>query len=190
MIIKTHEIPLCIDNIKLRPMCDADFDILLKWNSDAEVLYYAGSEDVESYSLEEIEGIYGYVSKTAYCFIIEYDNMPIGECWIQKMNINSIIEKYPNLDLRRIDIVIGEKEYWGKGIGTKAVKLLTEFGFEKDKADMIFYIPDDFNVRSWRVAERLGYKLLDQVAIESSKAKLELHYGITKEDYFLLASKR
>jgi len=185
MIIKTHDITLSVDNIKLRPMSDNDFDILLKWNSDADVLYFAEGDDVESYSLEDIQYIYGQSSKSGFCFIIEFEGLPIGECWLQKMNLKSIIEKYPNLDLRRIDITIGEKQYWGKGIGTKVVKLLTDFGFKTEAADMIFYMPYDFNIRSCKVAERIGYKLLNKESVEDSpKAKFYLHYGMTKEDYF------
>jgi RimJ/RimL family protein N-acetyltransferase len=42
------------ENIKLRPMTEDDWDVLLKWNSDPEVLYYSEGNDVTSYNLEEI----------------------------------------------------------------------------------------------------------------------------------------
>ena len=185
MIIKAHDVALSVDNIKLRPMSDDDFDMLLKWNSDEEVLYYAEGNVVESYSLEDIQDIYGSVSQSAFCFIIEVDEIPIGECWLQKMNLKPILEKYPNLNIHRIDLAIGEKEYWGKGIGTKVVRLLTKLGFESETADMIFYMPYDFNIRSCKTAERVGYKLLDKVVVtDNPKAKFYLHCAISKEDYF------
>lgn len=55
--------------------------------------------------------MYRSVSQNAYCFIIEYDSDPIGECWLQKMNLKRIINKFPDCDCRRIDIMIGEKEF-------------------------------------------------------------------------------
>ena len=184
-IIKPHSIILGDDNITLRPMSDNDFGILLKWNSDSEVLYYSEGNDVECYNLEDIQGIYGSTSLTAFCFIIEFEELPIGECWLQKMNLNHIIDKYPHLDLRRIDLMIGEKEYWGRGIGTRVVKLLTAFGFESEAADMIFFIPYDYNIRSCRTAERIGYELLGKTEVEDNpKAKFELHYAMTKGNYF------
>jgi len=96
-----------------------------------------------------------------------------------------LTDEYPDADIRRIDIVIGEKEYWGKGIGTICVRLLTQFGFEIEKADMIFFISMDYNVRSCKTAERVGYKLLSKTEVEDNpKTKFELNYGMTKEDYF------
>jgi len=67
-VIREHDIVLEGNmpdgkTIKLRPMTDRDFDILLKWNSDPEVLYYADGDDVDSYSLDDIKVIYGMVSK-------------------------------------------------------------------------------------------------------------------------------
>ena len=183
-IIRTHNIMLSIDDINLRPMSDNDFDILLKWNSDADILYFSEGNDVESYSMEDIQGIYGNTSKTAFCFIIEHEGLPIGECWLQKMNYDHIIIKYPNLDLRRIDIMIGEKSYWNKGIGTKAVKLLVDFGFVDQKADMIFYMPADYNTRSIRVAEKLGFVLTDKIPLENNnKGDYDYIMAIKKEDY-------
>ena len=183
-IIKAHDITLFIDNLTFRPMNDSDFDILLKWNNDAEVLYFCEGDDVESRSLEDVQGIYGYVSKTAFCFIIEYDGFPIGECWLQQMNVDNIIEKYLGLDLRRIDIMIGEKDYWGKGLGTKIIKRLVKFGFIEEKADMIFYMPGDYNTRSIRAAEKAGFILADKIRNEDCK-KGEYDYimAIRKEDY-------
>lgn len=183
-IIKTHDITLFKDNITLRPMSDKDFDILLKWNSDSEILYFTEGDEVESYNLENIKNIYGYVSKMAFCFIIEYDNFPIGECWLQKMNLDHIIEKYLNLDLRRIDIMIGEKNFWNKGIGTKVIKRLVEFGFIDENADMIFYMPGDYNTRSIRAAEKAGFILIDKIRNEDcKKGEYDCIMAIKKEDF-------
>ena len=184
-IIKTHDITLSVDaDITLHPMSDNDFDILLKWNSDAEVLYFCEGDDIESHSLEDIQGIYGYVSSMAYCFITEYKGVPIGECWLQKMNLEHIIEKYPGLDLRRIDIMIGEKEYWGKGLGTKIIKRLVKFGFIEEKADMIFYMPGDYNARSIKAAEKAGFILVDKIRDENcTKGEYDYIMAIKKENY-------
>jgi len=184
-ILRKHNYILEDKNIKLRPMLEDDFNIMIKWNSDLEVLYYSEGDDVqEPHSVDDIKDIYK-TAPNAFCFIIEYENKPIGECWVQKNNHQYLIDEYPDADSRRIDIVIGEKEYWGKGIGTICVRLLTQFGFEIEKADMIFYIPMDYNVRSCKTAERVGYKLLSKTEVKDNpKTKFELNYGMTKEDYF------
>jgi aminoglycoside 6'-N-acetyltransferase len=185
-IIKTHNITLAVNgNITLRPMNDNDFDILLKWNSDAEILYFTEGDNVDSYNLEDIHGIYGNTSKTAFCFIIEYAGLPIGECWLQKMNLEHIIAKYSDSDLRRIDIMIGEKNFWNRGIGTEVIKRLVKFGFNDEKADMIFYMPGDYNPRSIKAAEKSGFILIEKIRDENCK-KGEYDYimAIKKEDYY------
>jgi RimJ/RimL family protein N-acetyltransferase len=127
-ILKSHNIKLkgktpLGKEVRLRPMTEEDWDILFKWNNDPEVLYYSEGDKVTSFTLKEIQKIYRNISQDAYFFIIEVDGKPVGECWLQKMNLKRILESYKGMDLRRIDLMIGEKEYWGKGIGTEAIPL-------------------------------------------------------------------
>jgi len=185
-IIRTHDLTLFAGRITLRPMSDKDFDILFKWNNDAEVLYFCEGDEVESRSMESVQGLYGYVSKIAFCFVIEYEGLPIGECWLEEMNLDHITEKYPNLDLRRIDIMIGEKDFWNRGIGTRVIERLVRFGFEDEGADMIFYLPGDYNTRSIRAAEKAGFVLVDKIRNEECK-KGEYDYimAIRKEYYVI-----
>lgn len=171
--------------VTLRPMTEEDWHMLLKWNQDPEVLYYSEGADVSGYSLEDVQGIYRSTSRTAFCFIIEADGKPVGECWLQKMNLDQIREKYPGEDSRRIDLMIGEKEYWGKGIGTEVIRLLTEFGFVEQEADIIFgcHIAD-YNPRSLNAFRKAGYQVvLTEEAEPGNKAKHYQFVAITKEDW-------
>jgi len=135
--------------VKLRPMTENDWTVLEKWNNDPEVLYYSDGDNVTSTSPEKVRHIYRSISQNAYCFMIEADGKLVGECWLQKMNLERVLKLYPGLDCRRIDLMIGEKEYWSQGIGTETIRLLTEFGFSTEKVDII-YNPDiaDYNIRS------------------------------------------
>jgi formate dehydrogenase subunit beta len=38
-------------------------------------------------------------------FIIEFEGAPIGECWLQRMNLKRILRLYPGIDCRRIDMM-------------------------------------------------------------------------------------
>ena len=111
--LKQHHITLQGERVTLRPMTEGDWDILLKWNSDPEVLYFSEGDDVKAYSLEQVQEIYRNTSQKAFCFTIELNGMPIGECWLQRMNLERILRRYPDLDCRRIDLMIGEKQLWG-----------------------------------------------------------------------------
>ncbi len=148
-------------------MTEEDWEILHKWNNDPEVLYYADG-NADGYSMEMVKRIYRGVCKNALCFMIEFKGRPIGECYLQKMNLERILEKMPGQDLRRIDIMIGEKEFWGKGIGTEAVGLLVELGFEKENADAIFGCGvSDYNVRSLKMFQKLGFETYSEMASTS-----------------------
>lgn len=183
-IIKKHDYVLRKDNIKLRPMSDNDLNLLVELNSDPDVLYWSDSRDVESYTIDDVIGIYGGVSQNAWCFIIEYDKIDIGECWLQNMNIQYIIDEFPDEVLYRIDISIGKKEYWNRGIGTHVVKMLTKFGFDKQNADKIFYLVEDKNKRSIRTAEKIGYKTLARGEFNNNEILYDLHMMMTRIEYY------
>ena len=168
----------------LRPMTENDWDVLLRWNSDPEVLYYSEGDDVSSYSLEDIQGMYRGVSQSAYCFVIELDGRPIGECWLQQMNLERILQKHPREDCRRIDLMIGEKELWGRGIGTDVIRTLTRFGFDLDGAGAIFGCgTSDYNPRSLRAFQKAGYRIDAKFEdTESPKAQFAYDVCLTQEE--------
>jgi RimJ/RimL family protein N-acetyltransferase len=171
--------------IRLRPMTEDDWDILLKWNNDLEVLYYAEGDDITAYSLEQVQALYRSVCQNAICFIIEAAGQPIGECWLQRMNIERVLQKYPKQDCRRIDLAIGDKQYWGQGIGTEVIRLLTEFGFLQEKADII-YEPGiaDYNLRSLRAFQKAGYEIVGKVRQKpGQKANFEYDLVLTKDKF-------
>jgi aminoglycoside 6'-N-acetyltransferase len=174
MMIKTHDITLTKKNLFLRPMSNSDVELLVKWNSDPDVLYYSEGDDVSSYTQEDVEAIYGSISQAAYCFIIVYDEQEIGECWLQQMNLQRIKDKFTDCDCRRIDIMIGEKSCWGKGIGTRVIKLLAHYGFETEQADAIFACDvADYNERSRKAFERAGFELFETIECpKGRKAKV------------------
>ncbi len=150
------------ERVRLRPMTEDDWEHVLAWNADPEVLIWSDDTD-EVRPAEETKGIYRGVSRSAYVFIIELDGEPIGECWLQKMNLAEIIARFPGKDLRRIDIMIGRKDLWGKGFGTDTIRTLVRFGLEGEGADGIFGMVDPKNVRSRRAFEKAGLEEFEGV---------------------------
>jgi aminoglycoside 6'-N-acetyltransferase len=151
-------------------MTEDDWGILERWDSDPVVMYYDG--DVGGYGPEMVRDIYRGVSQRAFCFIIEYNGRAVGETYLQKMNLERILVKFPDKDIRRIDIMIGEKDHWGRGIGTKAVEMLLEFGFEEERADAIFGCDvDESNVRSVKMFRKLGFEEYSGVSRTTNKGE-------------------
>ncbi|MBC7237462.1 MAG: GNAT family N-acetyltransferase, partial [Chloroflexi bacterium] len=139
--LREHRVYLKSGRLCLRPLTEDDWDTLYVWNNDPEVLYYAEAGDITAWPMEMMQKMYRHVSRKAFIFVIELDGRPIGDCWLQKMNLKRVIEAYPGLDVRRIDIVIGEKGLWGQGWGTRAIHLLVRFAFEHQGVDLL-YLPE------------------------------------------------
>ncbi|MHA1906791.1 MAG: GNAT family N-acetyltransferase [Candidatus Thorarchaeota archaeon] len=76
--------------------------------------------------------------------------------------------------------------YWGKGYATEAAKRAMEFIFGNLNAHKIVVITRDYNERSYRLAERLGFVKeghFREGRIEEGKRYGILHYGMLKEEY-------
>jgi len=167
-------------------MTENDWDVLGRWGSDPDVLWFSEGDDVKAYSLEDVQGIYRQTSQTAFCFIIEVDGQAIGECWLQKMNLDRLLTRFPSQDCRRIDLTIGEKAQWGQGYGTDAIRTLCRWGFEGQRADIIFCCGvADYNPRSRRAFEKAGFVEYQRIE-EPPGAKGRWSYDLIlrREEYF------
>ncbi len=179
--LRTHQVTLASDTVVLRPLTEDDWSLLLPWNNDPEVLYLVEGDDVQSRTREEVQAIYRTVSQSAYCFVIEVATInsatiaessnvvttrpagasrtvAVGECWLQEMNLQRLLDRYPGKALWRIDLMIGEKAYWGRGVGTKVIGMLVDFAFDRVGADLVFGCDiADHNTASLRAFQRNGF---------------------------------
>jgi RimJ/RimL family protein N-acetyltransferase len=58
---------------------------------------------------------------------------------------------------------IGERDLWGKGLGTEATRLICEYGFFFRNLYSVKVEVNGYNRRAIRVYERLGFKLIGKV---------------------------
>jgi len=189
-IIKTHDVTLYGGNdidIILQPLCDDHLPLLYKWNADPEVVYWADtdSDGTQGFGEQSVRGIYGSVSQNAICFLIEANKIPIGDVWLQNMNIPEVSKMYPDLDVRRIDVSVGEKEYWGKGIGTQFIGMMVDFAFYGENVDVLHCFVGDHNIRSARTLIKNGFREVMRKESESDKTKEkeEIHFALTKQEF-------
>jgi diamine N-acetyltransferase len=68
-------------------------------------------------------------------------------------------------------IMIGEKNYWGKGYGTEAVRLIIQYGFNTLNLNRIFLRVFEDNHRAIRAYEKAGFIL------EGRMRQAEFHDG-------------
>ncbi|MDP4095354.1 GNAT family N-acetyltransferase [Paenibacillus sp. P96] len=76
------------------------------------------------------------------------------------------------------------KEHWGKGYGTEAVGLMSEFAFESLQLHKLYASVVDANIGSARILEKSGYalegRLKDHYFIEDNYYDALLYGKITK----------
>jgi len=186
--LPTHDIHLADDLVCLRPFADADFDTVVRWFTDPEVMYYSEGVENPNYTRAEIEGIYrGAVERwQALLFIIETsDGKAVGETWLERMNLERALKEPPD-NAWRIDIMIGERQYWGRGCGRHAVRLLLRHAFAALAADRVGTAVFEFNERSLRMFRACGMRTVrrvrDQVT-RDGQALADIDLEITCEEW-------
>lgn len=116
------------NDIELIPFKDINLsvigDLYLKWVNNIEVIKTIASPELslpkDDHFIER--SFERFTSPHAMGFFIRYKGSFIGTSKIDKIdNHHSSAE---------IGIMIGEQEYWGKGIATMVVGLLTDYCFE------------------------------------------------------------
>lgn len=160
-VIESHDVTLYGGNgefdIVLRPMTDEHLPLLYKWMADPDVTYFTESAVGLRYKEETVRRKYGGMSQEALCFIVEANGVLVGECWLQPMNRADVRALYPpGTDVRRIDMSIGEKEYWNRGIGSTFIRMLVQYAFEGEHMDALHCFCEDYNPRSERMWQKTG----------------------------------
>jgi RimJ/RimL family protein N-acetyltransferase len=162
--LRQHAVTLRDGDLLLRPMTEADWDLVLRVNNDPEVGYFTEGDDWHEYTREEVQRIYRTISQNALMFVIEVDGRSIGECWLQRMNLERLLNRFPSLDLRRVDLAIADRANRGAGLGTRAIRLLVHLGFEQAQADAIFACDVwEYNQPSRRAFEKAGFQVFGVV---------------------------
>jgi RimJ/RimL family protein N-acetyltransferase len=137
----------------LRPRKVEDGVIEYRWRTDPDLcrldatipLEFSLAEFLDRYSVE-LE----YPGLTYTLAIDAIDGQHIGECSLFNLDFtNSAVE---------IGIMIGEKEYWGKGYGLEALHTFVSHIFQASNIDRIVLRTLDWNLRAQRCFEKCGFK--------------------------------
>lgn len=145
-----------MSSITLKPMKPLEIKLLHKWLKDPEVNHYWYGKDKTPVTLRELKKDW----KSCYftnkhpekgrCFLIQVKNKPIGMIAYNKINKTT--------KSAEIDILIGDKNYWNKGYGTKAIKLFIPFVFKKLKLHRVWICSKADNPRAIKTYLKAGFK--------------------------------
>lgn len=146
--------------LTLLPLCDAHLPFLVRWNQNPEIIRWVEVNPAGKMTEEEIRNIYVRASMDSLCFLIVYQNQPVGECWLQPAHIWEADEQEPGLCPGRIDLMVGEEKFQNAGIGTAVVAMLTEYAFANRMYEILYGFTRADNMRSRMIFRKNGYQLL------------------------------
>jgi len=143
------------DGVQLRAIEREDVPLFVSWLNDAEVRRYLSIYYPISRAQEEK-------------WFANLETHPIAE---QPLMIETLVDgtwkplgniSFLNVDQRcanaELGLFIGEKEFWNRGIGTKAIGLMLDYGFGMLNFHRIFLRVLEENKRGIHCYEKIGFQ--------------------------------
>ena len=136
----------------LSPIDVNDVEKFTEWLNDLEV-----TKNLLVYPhIVSVENERGFLEKLSkehtYSIIDNNTNELIGNCGYANIDhINQTAE---------VGIFIGNKDYWNKGYGTEALKLLLDYGFKALNLHNVFLSVYSFNEQAKKCYEKVGFKII------------------------------
>lgn len=142
------------ERIRLRALKKDDLPLFVRWINDPEVTQ--GTMLTLPFSLEDEEDWYAGVRKNPHeerplvIEILTEDGWePIGNCGLFGFDWRTRQAEF--------GIIIGAKNYWNKGYGTEALRLIAQHGFNTLNLNRIALRVFANNPRAIRVYEKVGF---------------------------------
>ena len=120
------------------------------WLNDSEVKFLTNTSD---FTIQDQLSFFNSISikKNYYIKGIEFDKKPIGACGLK--NITEYDAEYWGY--------IGEKNYWGKGIGRYIVTYLVDVAKEKSIKSIYLSVVES-NIRAIKLYRKSGFQIEDK----------------------------
>lgn len=167
------------EKIVLRPLEKKDLADKVRWFNDPEINKTLFLD--EPLELEKTLKWFAKAKKddSRMDFVIESkDGESIGMAGLVKISrLHRTAESY---------CVIGEKKFWGKGVGTEAHKIMFQLGFDKLGLEKIWADINPENTAIIKVCERLGFRqegLLRKDRVVGRKRVDVLRIGLLREEF-------
>lgn len=138
--------------VKLRPLELGDLDgAYVSWLNDPEVNAH-NSHHVFPYNVAQakgyIESVSGDKNNLVLAIVAKDSGKHIGNISLQRIDYISRNAEYA--------ILLGDKDYWGKGVASEASRLIIEHGFKALNLHRIYCGTSSTNVAMQKLAAKLG----------------------------------
>ncbi len=166
--------------VRLRPLRSDDVRLFAEWLRDPEVSHHLGRTSFPRTEADERRWVEKVAADEAnHVFAIEaLSGAVIGSIGLH------------NLDWGRrqaeLGIVIGERRYWDRGLGTDAVRALLGFAFDEMGLGRISLTVFDDNPRAIRCYEKCGFRhegVERTVRVGAGRYRTELRMGIVAREF-------
>lgn len=137
------------DRIYLSPINKEDYKKYTRWINDLDISIKLGNAH-DIFSLDKEKEIIEEISKNSFAIIEKQDDKLIGNCGL--MNIDHVNKN------AELGIFIGEKNFWNKGYGSEAIKLLLDYSFNLMNLYNIMLKVYSYNKRAINCYEKIGFK--------------------------------
>jgi RimJ/RimL family protein N-acetyltransferase len=141
------------EKVTLRPVERDDLKVLHGFRNDLEVHVLADDDPWLPRPFEAFEKFFEKrlePSEPEAWFVIQVDGRVIGDCGLWDFDVTA----------RRcnLGISIGERDFWGKGYGREAVRLLVNYGFRHHNLVKVCLTTTAENERAIRAYEAAGFR--------------------------------
>ncbi len=168
--------------IFLREVRESDVnDNYYSWLNDPDVNQYLETRYIprsKANILQFVKNMDGKDNEILFAICIKANDRHIGNIKIGPINW---IHRFADISL-----LIGDKNYWGKGIATHAIKLITDFGFNTLNLHKLRAGCYENNIGSKKAFIKVGYKeegVLKKQWILKGQYQDEILLGLCAEDY-------
>jgi len=142
------------ERVKLRAIEREDVPRFVRWFNDPEVKQFLTMYRPLSRAEEE-RWVESLASRRED--IVLAIEVRAGDQWVHIGNVGLHRIDWKNRTAT-LGIVIGEREYWGKGYGTEAVRTMLRYAFEELGLNRVELETYSFNPRAIRCYEKAGFK--------------------------------
>lgn len=150
------------------------------WFNDPEVTKY-NSHGARVMTVADVEAYVARVqnseNEAVFAMIAKDKSVHVGNISLQKIDAANSSAEYA--------IILGDKEYWGRGIAAEASKLLLEFGFNDLGLHRIWCGTSAANISMQKLAERSGFRregVRREAMLKNGQFVDVIEYGILAKD--------
>tara|TARA_R110002167_G_scaffold39964_5_gene123246 strand:- start:34 stop:504 length:471 start_codon:yes stop_codon:yes gene_type:complete len=141
--------------IYIRPLEEKDAYVSVNWRNNPKIWKFTGPKPDNVVTIDmELSWIKNVINRTnekRFAICLLEDNQYIGN-----VQLTDIVENEA-----QVHIFIGESDFWNLGIGTKATKLILEYGFNTLRLTSIYLYVNKNNTSAIKAYQNNGFKIVE-----------------------------